>query len=66
MEIILNDTVDVKQVDCQLFLQQRWVYSGSTENCNSESATMESYVQIPPQQGKENTLERERKLRGLQ
>ena len=27
--------IDLKQIDWQLFLQQRWVYSGLTENCNS-------------------------------
>ena len=31
-------TVDLKQIDCQLFFQQRWVYSESAENCKSESA----------------------------
>ena len=39
--------VDLKQIDCQLFLQQKWVYSVSAKNCSSRSATMVSHVQIP-------------------
>ena len=35
----LSTHVDLKQIE---FLQQRWVYFGSAENCNSESATMAS------------------------
>ena len=38
---------DLKQIDCQIFLQHIWVYSGLTENCNLQSATMVSHVQIP-------------------
>ena len=26
--------VDLKQIDCQLFLQQKCVYQGSAKNCN--------------------------------
>ena len=37
---------DLKQIDFQIFLQHIWVYSGLTENCNLESATMVSHVQI--------------------
>ena len=29
--------VDLKQMDCQIFLQQRCIYLGSEESCNSES-----------------------------
>ena len=31
---------DLKQIDCQVFLRQRWVYLGSAENCNPRSATL--------------------------
>ena len=39
-EISLNGAVDLKQIGCQIFLQQRWVYSGPAETCSSGSATM--------------------------
>ena len=41
---------------CQIFLQQRWVYSGWVENCSSESTTMVSHGQVPTQQRKENVF----------
>ena len=41
--------VDLEQKDCGLSLQQRQVYSGSAENCNSGSATMGSHMQVPTQ-----------------
>ena len=34
--------VDLKKIECQIFLHQRWVYSGSAENCNSGSAPVVS------------------------
>ena len=49
-------SIDLKQIDCQLFLQQRWVYSGSAENCNLGSATMVSQGQVPTCQEKESTF----------
>ena len=48
--------VDMKQIDYQIFLQQRWVYLGSAENCNSVSATMVSHMQVSKGQGKENSF----------
>ena len=39
--------VELKQIDCQIFLQQRLVYLGSAENCSSGSATMMSHVLVP-------------------
>ena len=36
--------VDLKQTDCQIFLQQRWVYLGSAKNYTSESATIASHL----------------------
>ena len=38
----------------QIFPQWRWVYLGSTENCNSESTTMLCLVQVPIDQRAEN------------
>ena len=51
--------VDLKQIDCQLFLQQKWVQSELAENCNLRSATMVSHVQVPSWQ-EENTFQREK------
>ena len=45
-------SVDLKQIDCQIFIHQRRVYWESTENCNSGSATMASYMHIPTCQSK--------------
>ena len=60
-------TVDLTQADCQIFLQQRWVYSESAENCSSGSATMASNVQVSTKQEKESAfIERRRKLGGLE
>ena len=50
------------KTDCQLLLQQNWVYLRSAENCNSGSATTESCRQVPLWQGKEAG---EGKLAGL-
>ena len=43
--------VDLKQVYCRVFFQQRWDYSGSAENCNLESSAIMSHVQVPAHQG---------------
>ena len=43
---------DLKQIDCHLFLQQRWVYLWSAENCNSGSTIMVSHVQVSAHQEK--------------
>ena len=48
--------VGLKETDCQILLQQRWVYLGSAEKSNSWSPTMGSHVQGSAQQGKENTF----------
>ena len=48
--------VDLKQIDCQIFLWQRLVFSRLAENCNSRSITMVSHVQVPTQQVKKNTF----------
>ena len=36
-----------ENINCQIFLQQRWVYLGSAENYSLGSEAMVSYVQIP-------------------
>ena len=55
--------VDLRQIDFQLFLQHKRVYSGSAEN---GSATMASHVQVPSKNGKENAFtEGKRNLGGL-
>ena len=45
----------------------RMVYLGSAENCNLESATMVSYMQVPTWQGKGDNffMEKKRKLGGF-
>ena len=65
---IIHILVLTKQIDCQILLQQRWVYSGSAENCNLRSATMASHVQAS--HGQVPTwgnafIKGKRKLRGL-
>ena len=46
----------LKQTDCQVFLQQRWGYSGSAEKCSSGSATMVSHVEFRHSEGKRALL----------
>ena len=46
------------ETDCQIFLQQRWAYWGSAENCNLRSAT----IAVPLGQRKENTFLERRAL----
>ena len=62
---VLPTIVDLKQIDCQIFLQQKWICSGSAENCNLGCATMMSHVQVSTWQGKETVFTgRKRKLEG--
>lgn len=56
--LVGHPDVNLKQVDCQVFLQQRWIYSGSAENCSSESATMVSHMQVPYCKGQRKLLQR--------
>ena len=48
----------------QTFLTERWVYSGSTQDCNSESPDMVSHVQFPHshrgREQKQTLLQREK------
>ena len=44
--------VDLKQIDHQIFLHQRWIYLRSLDNGNSGSAIMERQVQVPAEQVK--------------
>ena len=57
--------VDLKQRECQIFLQQRWVYLESSESCDSGSVPMVSHVQLPRRQGKGPSKAGKRKLAGL-
>ena len=54
-------SADLKHIDGQIFLQQRWIYSRSTENCSLGSASMVSHGQVPTQQGKDTLYRRERR-----
>lgn len=51
-------SADLKQTNCQVFLQQRRIYSGSAKNCNWGPTNVMSHVQVPTQQGKEKLLQR--------
>ena len=61
---LLLGFVDLKQIGCQVFLQQRWVYLGSAEDCSSGSTNMVSHVKISVLQGKMNVFYREEKEGG--
>ena len=43
-------------MNCQIFLQQTWVYSGSAENCTSGLKAMVSCEPVTPEQGKEDAF----------
>lgn len=49
--------VEQKDTDCQIFLQQRWLYSRSAENCNLRFATMVSHITLPPSKERRKLLE---------
>ena len=51
--------VDLKQTECQIFLQQRWVYLESSENCDSGSVPTVSTCRFP--QGKGRVLSKQGK-----
>ena len=60
-----DQNIDLKQIGCQIFLQQRGVTV--TENHSLGSATVASFRRVPAQQGEESYIYRgKRKLRGLQ
>ena len=50
-----HQNVDLKQIDCQIFLQSRWAYSGSVENCSLGPVTVGSHVQVLALPGKKNS-----------
>ena len=52
-----HQNIDLKQIACQLFLQQKWVYSRSIKNCNLESVSMMSHEQIPAKMEKKSLLQ---------
>lgn len=47
------EDTDLKQMDCLIFLLQKWIYLGLAKNCNIGSATTASHMQVPAGQGKE-------------
>ena len=55
-QVFTDTTVDLKKIDCWIFLQQRWICLRSAENCTLRSTTMESHLQVPTQEGKENSF----------
>ena len=50
MLIIFFNYVDLKQIDWQTFLQQKWVYLEPAENISLGSTAMSSHVQVPIRQ----------------
>ena len=63
--LLTVSTVDLKQMNYQIFLQQRWI-AGLAKNWSLELETKVRYIQVPAWQGKENTfIERKRNLGGL-
>ena len=46
----------LKHIDCQVFLQQRWAYSGSAGKYSSGSATVVSHVEFQHSEGKRALL----------
>ena len=50
------------EIDCQLFLQPKWVYSESAKNCSLGSTAMANPMHILPQQGEYSFKEGKRKL----
>ena len=63
----IKSNVDLKQIDCQIFLQQRWAHFRSAENYSPGAAIMVSHVQVLAKQVKEDPfIEGKRKPGGLQ
>ena len=58
-------SVDLKQTDHQIFLQQTQVYLESAENCNLGSATMAAMCRSAHHKGGEFFYRGERRLGGL-
>ena len=48
-------SVDLKQIDFQIFFEQRWVYSRSAENCCLVSVTKKTHIKVTEQLGKVNS-----------
>ena len=59
------DVISQFDVNCQMFLQERWVYSRSKVTCNSGSPTMTSHVQVPGGQGRRMFLRQGEEVAGL-
>lgn len=52
-----RQNIDLKQIDCQIFLKQRWVYLGLAENCNLRFITM-SLIKVLTYKGRRTLLQR--------
>ena len=58
-----HQNIDLKQTT-SYFSREKWVCSGSAENCNLGSATMKSHVHVPTWQGKNTFTEEKEDLEG--
>ena len=56
LSVVYAAGVDLEQIACQIFWQQRCAYSESVGNCHLGSAIMVSHIQISKWQGKENAF----------
>lgn len=56
LSVVYAAGVDLEQIACQIFWQQRCAYSESVENCNLGSAITVSHIQISTWQMKENAF----------
>lgn len=53
-----NPFVNLKQRDCQLFLQQKWAYQAPVKNCNSVLQPWGATVQVPQNEKRRTVLKR--------
>ena len=53
--LVRKKTADLKLIESQIFIQQRWVYSRSAETEIQDLQPWTSHVQIPTWQERENT-----------
>ena len=57
-------SADLKQTNCQVFLQQRWVYSGSAENCNWGPTNVIAMCKFPHSKGRKSFYREEKEVGG--
>ena len=58
LESSLTEIVDIKSINYQIFLQQRWTCLGSAENCNVGPVNGSGHVQVPRGEGRRPLLRR--------